>query len=227
MKNLQGLNIRSVSATGEILLDEAGHRRLSEALREYKHNRRRGSLERDAFYEVDAVRHLVALEVELDNGNRPGIAGFTLDAYPSPTRSRPRASTRERQARQLSEIEAILSDIGGLNLDSRLHAHVAWRFQPDSKKTIIDLPMITIQNSNLPFTEISGVRFRKVTEEDVTTVTIDLMRDRSLLVTLVSPLPGVTISVDMMDHVVQQSARIIGDFVFDIDIQFEDRRDDL
>ena len=227
MKNLQEFNINSVSAMGEISFDEAGYEQLSSVLREHQENRRRRNIDKLGFYEIDGVRHHVGLELEIVGRTKPKNARFMLGAHTFPASERLRASTRDSQARQLSEIEAILSDLGGLNLTSRLHSHVSWSFQPDSKKTIIELPMITIQNPSLPFTEISGIRFRKVTDEGMTTVTIDLMRDRSLLVTLVSPLLGITISANMIDYMVKQSTQIIDEFIFDKDIPFEDRGNDL
>ena len=220
MKNLQEFNISSVSAIGEISFNEAGYEQLSQVLREYRGNRRRLSIDKLGFYEVDGVRHHVELELETVGRTNPRSARFMLGAHAFPPSERIRPSTRNKQMQQFSEVEEILSDIGKLDLNSQLHSNVDWRFRPDSKKPIIDLPMITIQNPRLPFTEISGVRFRKVADEGMTTVTIDLMRDRSLLVTLVSPLPGITISVNMIDYMVQQSTQAIGEFIFDKDIPF-------
>ena len=67
----------------------------------------------------------------------------------------------------------------------------------------------------MPFTEISGVRLRKVTGESSTTVTIDLRPDRSLVVALVFPLTGATISERIIDYSAQRGTEIISDFIFD------------
>ena len=227
MKNLQEFSISSVSAMGEISFDEAGYERLSNVLRNFRGNRRQGNIDKLGLYEVDGVRHHVGLDIEIVSRAKPRSARFMLAVHAFPTSERIRPSTRNKQMQQFSEIEEILSDIGKLDLNSQLHSHVDWRFRPDSKKPIIDLPMLSIQSPSFPFSEISGLRFRKITEGDLTTVTIDLMRDRSIFVTLVSPLTSRAISANMIDDIVQQSTQTIGDFVFDIDIPLGNGEEEL
>lgn len=226
MNNLQELNISSVSVIGEISFGESGYGQLSNVLREYQGNRRRPRIDKLGFYEVDGIRHHVGLDIEFVGRATPMFARFMLGVHTFPPSERLGPSTRNKQMQHFSQIEEILSAIGELNLDCRFHSHIDWIFPPGSKKPIIDLPMISIQNSSFPFSDISGIRFRKMTDQGSTTITLDLMSDGSLFATLVSPLLAMAISEKMIDDIVQVGTSAIGDFVFDIDIPLENGGDD-
>ena len=223
MENLRNLNINSVSIIGGISPDALSYERLSEVLRRYQEKWPRRPIDKLGFYEVDEVRHHVGLEIEVDRVRNANIALFTLEAHPFPTSERLRSSTRRRQEHQLSEIQEILAELEEFSLDSRLHSHVGCIFQPDSKKPIINLPMMTIQNPDVPFTEISGVRLRRETDAGLTTVTMDLRGDRSLVVGLTFPLSGLSICENIIAHTARTATTILGDFVLDVGIPFDQK----
>ncbi len=217
MQNLLDLDIRSVVVGGEISLDELGYKELSDVLGRHQENWPR-RIDKLGFYEADGVRHHVGLDLEIRRRINPDVALLRLEAYPLSTRERLSASTRRKQELQFSEIQAILADLEALNPSSRLYSHVVWLFLPETKKPIIDLPMMTIRNPSLPFTEISGIRFRKETGENLTTtVTIDLNRDRSLVVAITFPLPETKISKMIINYTAQRGSEIIGDFILEVD----------
>ena len=221
MQNLRDVNIRSVAVIGEFSADESGYKELSDVLGGHQENWPRRRIDKLGFYEVDGVRHHIDLDLEASPKLNPDVAVLRLEAHPFSTSERLSASTRRKQELHFHEIQAILSDIEALNLSGRLHSHIVWLFQPGSKKPIIGLPMMTIQNPNIPFTEISGISLRKVTGESRTTVTIDLRRDRSLVVALMTPLIGATISQEIIDYTAQQGTKIISDFILDIGTPLE------
>ncbi len=223
MENLEKLNIDSVALVGSIFLNRGDHARLSTVLSKHQDNWPRRRIDKLGFYEVDGVRHHIGLEIEMGRGANPDIARFTLEAHPFSKSERLRSTTRKSQEQKFDEIQAILSDLGELNLPSSVHSHITWMFPPDSMKSIIELPMMTVQNPSIPFTEISGIRLRKRASEGSTRVTIDLRDNRSLTVTLVFPLPDAKISDGMMDYTTHRGSQIIGDFVFGLEAPLEDR----
>ena len=223
MDNLQELNIRSVSVDGGISLDEGGYERLSSVLSKHQDNWPRRRIDKLGLYEVDGIRHHLLLDIEIIRRVNPEVALFALEAHPFSRGERLRASTRARQELQFSEIQAILSNLGDIELRSQLHSHLGWDFPPDAKKPIIGLPLMTVQNDVMPFTEISGIRLKKITAEGLTTVTIDLRVDRSLAVTSAFPLPGAAISEKIIDDTAKLGTQVIGNFVFDADDSLESR----
>ena len=205
----------SIAAIGELSLDGQAYDQLSNLIRDRQGARRRRSINKLGIHEIDGTRYHVGLQMTIATDPKRRTARFVLDAHHLSTSERITASARNRQMRQFAEIQEILSDLEQLHLNSQLHSHVDWAFQPASKKPIIALPLVTVHSPTVPFTEISGIRLRKVTSEGTITVTLDLARDRSLLVTLVFPLTGATISNDMIDHIALRADSTIEDYVLD------------
>ena len=212
MQNLQALDITSVVAIGSIRLDDADGKFLTEKLKLHQDNWPRRSLTRLGFREVDEVRHHVELEIEVQRSTDPQSARLTLAVHTFPRSERLRASTRRRQEDEMDDISNILSDFRGVQLQSLLHAHINWRFPPDSRRPIINLPMMTTQDPNLPFSEISGIRMKK-RDKGLTTVTIDLMENRTLSVVLMFPLTGLEITESLLDEAISLGSKIIADYL--------------
>ena len=213
MENLHNLGINSVSVVSSIAPHDGDQGQLSEMLGKHQVNWPRRSIDKLGFYEVDGIRHHMGLDIEPYPKAKPDMVLVTIEAHSFSEWEPLRSPTRRKQERQFDEIQAILSDIGGLDLRSQAHSHMTWIFQPDSMKPIIGLPMMTIQNPSIPFTEISGVRLRKRTSEGLTTVTIDLREDSYLIVTLAFHLTGIKISESILDYATKKGNQIIPDFV--------------
>lgn len=217
MKNLQALNIDSMALVGSIHIEGDGYAQLSDVLGRHQNNWPRRSVDKLGLYEIQGVRHHLGLNIEVNRRESSNIARFNLEAHPFSNAERLRDLTRQRQEHQFAEIQAILADLAQSGLTSRIHSHIAWRFPPDSKRSIISLPLMTIQNPTAPFSEVSGVRLRKATSGGFISVILDLLGDRSLVVTVMFPLPSVKISDTLVDTTTQQGCQIIRDFVLDQD----------
>ena len=217
MENLQAVNIDSVAIVGSISLEDAGNAQLSAVLARHQENWPRRSVDKLGLYEVEGVRHYLALDIAEERRAKANLIRFNLESHPFSSAEPARAATRARQKRHFAEIQAVLADLGRLSLRVRLHAHISWRFPAGSKRTIVRLPLLTIQNPEAPFSEISGIRLRKTDGDSATSVIIDLLSDHSLAVTAVFPLTGVKISDTLLDTAVQRGCQLIGDFVLDSD----------
>ena len=217
LENLQAVNIDSVAIIGSISLEGAGNAQLSAVLARHQENWPRRRVDKLGRYEVEGVWHYLALDIVEERRSNADIVAFNLDSYPISSAEPLRAATRARQKRHFTEIQSILADLARLNLQSRRHAHISWRFPAGSKRPIVRLPLLTIQNPDAPFSEISGIRLRKTDGDSATSVIIDLLSDQSLAVTTVFPLTGVKISDTLLDTAVQRGCQLIGDFVLDSD----------
>ena len=193
MENLEESQINSVSIIGRIPLGNDRNGDCERVLSKHQSSWPRRSIDKLGLYEIDGIRH----HLGLDRGSSPRAASFSLEAHHFSSSERLRSPTRNRQIQQFSEISAILSDLEEYRTVGRLHSHVAWMFPPDSRRTIISLPMITIHGDSAPFTEIVGIRLNKVTEEGNISITMDLRSDRSLFVTVIFPLPRTILSNDL------------------------------
>ena len=222
MENLRALNINAVSLHGRLPTDGGNHERLFDVLSKYETRWPRRAIDKTGLYEVEKVQHHTGLEFELNRRSEPEVISFTLGAHPFRANEKFRQPTRERQYRQFDEIQSILADLAVSSLTINLTARIAWRFPPESKKPIVSLPLITIQSPNVPFTEISGIRFKRRTTEGLTTVIIDLAENRSLVTTLAFPLPESGFSTSMVDDAVLRGTTIIGEFVLGSGLDAED-----
>ena len=224
MENLQESHISSILVVGRLPLDEVDGEQLSESFTRHQENWRRRPIDKLGLYEVDGTKHHIGLDIELGRATRAtGVdsALFSLEAHPFSRHERLRTAARTRQERQFDEIQAILSDCKELTSRGRLHSHVSWTFPPDSKRPIISLPLMTVQDPSFPFAEISGIRLRKRTEDGLTSVTIDLREDRSLTVTLVCPLTRVPVTSDMVNYAARTGNKMIADFVSSAEVRPE------
>ena len=214
MINLESLDIVSVAAIGYIDLAEGRDEHLHNLLVKHETGWPDTAIDKLGFREIEGVRHHVGLDIEIDK-DRSDEASFVLEAHSFHTGEHLDPPVRALQEKQFEEIEEILSDLLELGAASRIHCHVAWRFASGTKRSIIGLPMLTVQNAALPFTEISGVRLKKRTTEGLTNVIIDLQEDRSLAVRLTLPATQTQITGDIIESVAQRGTRVIGDFILD------------
>ena len=217
LENLQAVNIDTVAIVGNISLEGAGNAQLSAVLARHQENWPRRSVDKLGLYEVEGVRHYLALDIAEERRAKANLIRFNLESHPFSSAEAVRAATRARQKRQFTEIQSILADLGRLSVRSRHHAHISWRFPAGAKRPIVSLPLLTIQNPEAPFSEISGVRLRKTGGDSATSVIIDLLSDHSLAVTAMFPLTGVKISDTLLDTAIQRGGQLIGDFVLDSD----------
>ena len=222
MQNLERLDIISVAVVGNIDLVEGRDEQLHDILVKHEANWPSNAIDKLGFYEIDGIRHHVGLDIEIASDRDSDEAAFAVEAHSFHRGEHFSLSDRANQEKQFEEIQAILSDLRELGAVNRLHSHVAWRFQPGSKKSIIDLPLMTTQSASLPFTEISGIRFKKRTSEGMTAVIIDLQEDRSLAVRLMLPAAQTEISSEMLDSVVQKGRQVISEFILEPSVAAED-----
>ena len=215
MINLESLNIVSVAAIGAIDLEEGRDENLHNILIKHQTGWPDSAIDKLGFSEIDGVRHHVGLDIEIDSERNPDEASFLLEVHSFHSGEHFDPQTREAQEKQFEEIETILSDLTGLESHTQIHSHVAWRFPPNTKRSIISLPLMTIQNAALPFTEVSGIRLKKRTDEGLTAVIIDLQEDRSLAVRLMLPATPMQISGEIIENIVRIGRRVIEDFILD------------
>ena len=222
MENLQESQIHSVSIIGRIPLENDRAGACEQVLSKHQSSWPRRSIDKLGLYEIDGIRHHLGLDIELDRGSSPRAASFSLEAHSFSSGERLRAPTLNRQIQQFAEISAILSDLEDSQTVGRFHSHVAWMFPPDSRKTIVSLPMITIQDDASPFDEIVGIRLSKATEAGNISITMDLRSDRSLFVTVIFPLPRRILSGSIVSDATKRGNELVRDFVFDPDISVGD-----
>ena len=218
MDNLQELNINSISIGGRISLEDGVEDQLSTVLTKHQSSWPRRSIDKLGLYEVDGIRHHLGLDIEIIREAAPSVAIISLEAHSFSSRERLRASARNRQMKQFSEIKDILFDLEATRIIGRFHPHIVWVFSPDSKKPIVSLPLMTMQGRDAPFTEISGVRLNRATDDGNVSVTMDLTNDRSLFVTLVLPPARTTVSENMIGSAVQRGSQMIKEFILDTEI---------
>ena len=77
---------------------------------------------------------------------------------------------------------------------------------------MVNLPLMSTSNPNLPFSEISGVRFTKHEQDGNTSVILDLTSSRSLHVSIRFPFNGWFSSM-AIDQVVESGTPIMRAFV--------------
>ena len=222
MRNFEIFDIISVAAIGTIDLAKGRDGNLHNVLIKHEIGWPGTAIDKLGFYEIDGSRYHVGLDIEVDSDRNPNEASFVLEAHSFHRGENFDSSTRADQERQFEEIEAILSDLLEQGVASNIHTHVSWRFPPGTKRSIINLPLMTVQSDFLPFTEISGIRLKKRTSEGLTAVIIDLQEDRSLAVRLMLPATPTEISSELIGAVVQQGRRVVGDFILDPIIADED-----
>ena len=186
---------------------------MTSVMQNYQSNWPRRSIDKLGLYEADGVRHHFGLDVEMYPRIDPDKVIVTMEAHSFSRDERLTASTRRRQEQEFFDIMSIISAISSLNLNTRMHSHVSWTFPPGTKEPIVSLPLVSLRGSNLPFTEISGVRLQKREDDNALTVTIDLRRNRALAVTLVFQLIGAKLSENVIDEVVLHSNQLIDEFI--------------
>ena len=216
MLNLESLNIVSVAAIGAIDLEEGRDQSLNNILIKHQTGWPDSAIDKLGFSEIDGVRHHVGLDVEIDSERNPDEASFLLEVHSFHSGEHFDPNTRAAQEKQFEEIEAILSDLADLESHTFIHSHVAWRFPPNTRRSIINLPLMTMQSAALPFTEVSGIRLKKRTDQGLTAVIIDLQEDRSLAVRLMLPATPMQISEEIIETIAQLGMRVIEDFILDI-----------
>ena len=229
MKNLQALNITLASLRGRLHLDEPSHDQLNNALRRYQPDWPDWPITRTDFRHVDNIEHRVALAIETRREIRRGIRSETvllaLSARPSRTDGQLTLDISGEETNESDQIQHIIEDLRALEIRTRLRARIDWIFPPDTKKAIIGLPLMTFQGPNIPLTEVSGVRLRSRTSDGLTTTTIDLREDRSIVTTLTFPWSGSYASNEMLDDAVAQGTDLMGRFLMDLgpDTAMEDQ----
>jgi hypothetical protein len=220
VEQLHGLSFRGVQVTGAIdLISKDAHERLARVLGTYQSAWPRRSIDKLGLHVADGYRQHVSLEIEFKRRRDPGGALFEFESHTFSPKEELTPSTRRRQQQTFEDIKDILAQLAGFQLKESLHCHIVWIFKPDSKKPIIALPMMTMQNLNTPFSEISGVRFRDRGKMGVTSVIVDMSPDRSLTVSAVMHLEGLQISVNLLDCVVGRAHRVLDDYIMDVDVQ--------
>lgn len=125
------------------------------------------------------------------------------------------ANARSKQLAAFEEVVDIVDHIESANIASRCHAHVSWDYEPNTHETIIKLPMLSTSGLTLPFDFVSGVRFIKSSESGDISIIIDTNREGRLVATVQIPLQF-SLSLGLIDNVVQMSSEIIEGFVFKI-----------
>ena len=202
--------------SGRIPFEGGEGEELSAVLGRHQDNWPRRGIDKLGLYEVDGIRHHLGLDIEMARGDRgkSESAIFSLEAHSFSGNERMRTQTRNKQIREFTEIQSILSDLAISGISGRIHCHLAWNFPPDSIKPIVALPMMTFQSVNVPFTEIVGVRMTRPSDEGLTSVTIDLRPDRSTFVILVLPPVRANISDDLLNSTVRNGSLVIQEFIF-------------
>ena len=118
MENLRALNITVASLHGRFGLADGVEDQLVGILGKYEPRWPRRSIDKTGLYEVGDAQHYTGLEIELSRRPDPGVIVFTVGAHPFRINERFRAPTRERQTREFGEIQAILDELAGVNLEN-------------------------------------------------------------------------------------------------------------
>ncbi len=87
---------------------------------------------------------------------------------------------RMQDEANLDRVFSLLDGIGQLKLEFRLTGSMEFTYEPDSAKTLVSLPMMSSGDPSSPFSALVGVRFVKYDGRGDQSITLDLMKDRSL-----------------------------------------------
>ena len=219
MENLQNHDIRSISITSILRLDE--EQRLYDVFMRHQDGWPETAIDKLGFYEVEGVRHHLGLDIAKLDGPDTDSVLFELEAHVFSQEERIEQSTRLRQEKEYEEVQAILVDLKDSKTRGLAHFHVEWRFPPDSRVPIIQLPMMTLHSPTAPFSEISGVRIKKRTDEGTMDVIMDLLEDKFLVVRIGLPLRLTEIADTLLSHTIQAVSQVLDEFVFEEDLEYE------
>ena len=217
MENLQDHDIRSIGITSVLRLDE--EQRLNNVFTRHQDGWPEMAIDKLGFYEVEGVRHHLGLDIAKLNGPDTGSVLFELEAHVFSQEEHIEQSTRIRQEKEYEEVQAILLDLKDNGARGPAHFHAEWRFPPDSREPIIQLPMMTIHSPTAPFSEISGVRIKKRTDEGTTDVIMDLLEDRFLNVRIELPLRLTEIADTLLSDTIQAVSQVLDEFAFSEELE--------
>ena len=91
---------------------------------------------------------------------------FFLD-YECPTVQGRELSNLPREVLSVtSQLETLFSSDEFSNITSEFHCDASFQYPEDEVSTLLPLPLLTTTDSNLPFSQVRGIRFVKETNEE-------------------------------------------------------------
>lgn len=209
--DLEKLFIDSVLLVGHIHIHESDEQKLSNILVRYQKGWPQRPIHMLGLYTEGRMRNHVVLQLSSRKRERTRIQ-FELEAHKVPMKERMRKTTRQRQEDELKDIDRILNTMSNIEVETKLHLHINWEFPPDSRKAIISLPLLSMSNPELPFSEIVGVRLKKAVEDEYSSTILELGPDRSLHCMTEFPF-NEKISSDVIERVVKQGTKLLSSLV--------------
>ncbi|GEM_PF-6754696 len=210
---LSKLFIDSVSLTGAVTLDKWTEGQLRDFISQYQRNWPSRSFDRDGLYVGNGSEQHVSFELGRLRKRSPTTT-FILVGHVMSAEDRTRKATRQRMERDFAVIEKVLDVMREFRVELDAHAHVNWTFPPDTRKPVINLPLLATEDPNSPYSEIVGIRLRKVVDAKEHSVILDLQTDRTLIVSIRFPYTGV-VARDLIDTIVNLGNSWASKYVFE------------
>ncbi len=184
---------------------------LKRHLQEYQKQWPRRGFRRTGHYTRSTGEWIVHLTVVRQRSSARDIR-VRLEVHPAEDGSLGDLEVREIEGQETKELQDVLRFIVNLNTEISCHVHVDWEFEPGSRDCVIKLPMLVTAGGKLPFTSISGVRFRKATEDDVGSIIVDSDSEGGMHVTAIFSLATAP-SLDAVDRAISRGTALLEDLV--------------
>ena len=213
MRNLQSHNITRASLQGRLSLDAPELGELNDVLVKHEPEWPARAIRKTGYYEVERVRHRLALMVATRHGLHQDLVTISLTANPIRQTQQLLWGFDGPDSTTIDDIQAIVRGLSPWFI--RLRARIEAVFPPGAKRALIGLPMMTFQGPGIPLTEVSGIRMRSRSNDGLTTATIDLREDNSIATALAYPWPSPNVAGDMLDEVVDYGSDVLSKFLLD------------
>lgn len=217
--DLEALHIVSVAILGSITCDPEQEQALSEKIRVYRKGWPRHPLTRLGLDIRDGFTRHVDFSITRPP-RRSGLLRVRLQVHQLTNENTSRRS-RDKRILEFHELSDVMDHIEGMDIKVRCHAHVNWAYEPGSHEAIMKLPMLSTSGDILPFESITGVRFKKPSEDGDISIVIDTTREGGIVATAQIPLSD-GLSLSLIDEVIVMSSELIEDFVFRVPAEHED-----
>ena len=212
--DFQELHIQSLHILAFLGCNPGQEEAITEKIRTYRKTWPKRPFGRLGLHEADGSARHVELSITRHARSSRRIH-VSLEIHPVLNDKMPRSRQRQKQIAEFDEISDVLSHIASLDVRTRCHAHIKWEFDPAKHESIIKLPMLSTGGGKLPFDCISGVRFRRRSENGDMSIIVDANQGGELGVVAHIPLAG-QISLGLVDELSHSASEIIGEFIFDV-----------
>ena len=212
MIDLSGTNITGLQLMCQIRLDVG--ELLSERLAGFDGRWPRRPIDLLGIWKKGDARTHVGLVITNRNRGEESIATVKLDIHPIYGNEYIHPRRQRSQIKIMDTIENIIGEFQNVSSVQGMHSHVRWVFRDERVRTIVNLPMMSMEGPDQPFNEISGVRLRIRHEEGTSTsVILEKMMNGSVVATLQFPFSA-NLSMDTIVNCIAMAERTIEKYVF-------------